>query len=481
MRRPLLMALLASTAIAGQPGGGPTRPAQSCCNHACQAATYQGSISCFPGGDKLTEIQADPESSRALAALDGPAPCAGGMAAGTFPCRGVDLLAYVPLEAMNPGTATGSNLWGFASLENGREYAVFGAATGTAVIDVTDPVHPAQVGFVPGPNSLWREVKTYQFWSAAERRYRAYAYVTSEAATAGLQILDLSSLPYSVSLAATYREFDTAHTVTLANVDLATSVPLPGGPAPVLYVQGARNPTVGIYALDISNPTAPTVLGRYTASYGHDIWVGRFSGARAGGCLPGHDPCDIVVNWAGSGIRVLDWTDKSAPAVILNMVYPSQGYPHSGWLARDGRYLFSMDETEARVTGNHSRVRVFDAADWTNLVPAGEWVGAQAAIPHNGYTKGDSYFISHYERGLTILDVSSPTAPVEKAFFDTYPASDNANYHGAWGVYPYLPSGTLLVSNLDGAGGLFLLRETVATPNSPRAPVRPARPRPPAR
>ena len=44
-------------------------------------------------------------------------------------------------------------------------------------------------------------------------------------------------------------------------------------------------------------------------------------------------------------------------------------------------------------------------------------------------------------------------------FFDTLPSpsANSAGYKGAWGVYPYLPSGTLLVSDID--NGLFLLRE----------------------
>ena len=59
-------------------------------------------------------------------------------------------------------------------------------------------------------------------------------------------------------------------------------------------------------------------------------------------------------------------------------------------------------------------------------------------------------------------------------------ASDNAAFHGAWGVYPFLPSGTMLVSNIDGAGGLFLLREearATVPPGEPRPPVVPVVPR----
>jgi hypothetical protein len=43
------------------------------------------------------------------------------------------------------------------------------------------------------------------------------------------------------------------------------------------------------------------------------------------------------------------------------------------------------------------------------------------------------------------------------AFFDTYPPANLANYNGAWGVYPFLPSGTILISDIE--GGLILTRE----------------------
>ena len=43
----------------------------------------------------------------------------------------------------------------------------------------------------------------------------------------------------------------------------------------------------------------------------------------------------------------------------------------------------------------------------------------------------------------------------EIAHFDTFPASNALGFDGAWSVYPFLPSGNLLVS--DGSNGLFVL------------------------
>jgi choice-of-anchor B domain-containing protein len=342
---------------------------------------------------------------------------------------------------------------------------------------VTDPEVPRVVGAVPGPSSLWREVKVFQKWNPEAGRHDAFAYVVSEAPTAGLQILDLSNLPDAVSLAETFRAFDTSHTVSLGNVDPATGAAPDGGPEPVLYVQGARQPTVGIFALGISDPRHPEVLGRYTETYGHDVWIGRADGPRAAACLPGHDPCDIVVVWTGIDVRVLDWTDKASPRVIGETVYGDLGYPHSGWISPDGNFLFSMDELDERLTGDDSRVRVFDVRDWSRPTLAGEWRSRTTAIEHNGYTRGHRYFMSHYERGVTILDVSDPLAPREAGFFDTFPAGEAPEFHGTWGIYPYLPSGTILASNIDGAAGLFVLRESPPVEAAPRLPVQPVPPR----
>lgn len=467
-------AVLVLFGLAGAPRGdrdpveGDGRFSACGCAHACSPASYQGcgcgAISCFPGGERLKQLSPDPKTLRVLKELTGPAPCINGLAAESFPCRDVELESFVPLESMRAGASSGSNLWGFANLDDGREYAVFGLNSGTAVVEVTDPIHPVVVGSIPGPSSAWREVKVYQFWNPVEQRHNAYAYVVSEARTAGVQILNLSELPSRVTLAATYRGFDTAHTVTLSNADPSTGTP-DGGPfRPVLYLQGARNPVAGIAALDVSDPTSPVLLGTYNRSYGHDIWTGTFADERAGACGPGRDPCEIVVNWAGDSIHILDWTDKARPEILGEFAYPGLGYAHSGWASPDRNFLFSMDELDERQSNANSRVRVIDLHDFSNPRVAAVWTGSTRAIEHNGYTRGNRFYMSHYERGLTVLDVFNPEAPREVAFFDTYPASDANNFHGAWGVYPFLPSGNILISNIDGAGGLFVLKVSDVPP-----------------
>jgi hypothetical protein len=88
--------------------------------------------------------------------------------------------------------------------------------------------------------------------------------------------------------------------------------------------------------------------------------------------------------------------------------------------------------------------------------------------------------VSHYKRGLVIFDVSNPLALREVACFDTFtfPTENTSGFNGSWGVYPFLPSGTLLVSNIE--GGLFMLRrnETSTTPSTCSTPT--SAPLPPA-
>lgn len=422
------------------------------------------------------EPVSDPAAEAALESLEGPAPCRDGFAAGLFPCRGLDLTGYVSLARMRPGSTSGSNLWGFESANDGREYALFGLDNGTAVVDVTNPARPEVIASVPGLFSRWREVKVFQRFEGARGRWSAWAYVVTEAPGAGLQVLDLSDLPRSVSLAATLTPFKTAHTVTIGNVDPATGAPNDGNVPPVLYVQGfdvrQRGDTAGILAFDLSDPAAPALAGTYTSSYAHDTWTGVLRGERARGCA-GHDPCQLVVAWAGDAIRILDFTDKSNPVILADYAYPELGYAHSGWIAADGRHLFSMDESDEKTYGFNSRVRVLDMADLRNPRVVSIWSGPTGAIDHNGYTLGQRYIFSNYERGVEVLDATDPLAPRETAFFDTFPSADDPAYHGAWGVYPFLPGGTILASNIDGAGGLFLLTASSAAGSHPRAPVVP--------
>lgn len=418
----------------------------------------------MPGAAELNIIseQATPTSQQ---------DCVAGMA-GIFPCRGIDFLGSVALNQFVAGgmTATASsNLWGHVDLNTGREYALIGVDVGTGVVDVTDPVNPVVIGTVPGIRSIWREVKVYQFFNSEQKRWNAYAYISSEAAGQGLQVIDLNRLgdaTPSVALATTITsDFDRSHTVYVKNVNYTTNTALTDKTA-ILYMNGT-NRTSGVFrAFSLTNPAAPALIGPPATNtrYTHDSTSVIITDGRTSQCAAGHNPCEVLFDFNGSfsptqnRLNIWDVTDPANPVRISSTPYPGSGYTHSGWYSDDARYLFIQDEIDEQTFGHNTRVRTLDISNLQAPFVSTTWNGPTAAIDHNGYMVGTSYYMSNYRRGLTILDATNPNALRERSFFDTFPGSDSAEFSGAWGVYPFLASGNLLISDIQ--RGLIIVRES---------------------
>ena len=126
--------------------------------------------------------------------------------------------------------------------------------------------------------SSWREVKIYQHRDVTTNRYRAYAYISTEASGSGLQVIDLSGLPNSVALATTLTDTGRQHTVYVSNIDYSTNAALPGAEA-FLYVAGSdvNNGAWRVYSL--ANPARPQlVTAAPGGQYMHDstsLYIGR--------------------------------------------------------------------------------------------------------------------------------------------------------------------------------------------------------------
>ncbi len=405
-----------------------------------------------PGG---VTIAAQPAAAAAT--------CVNGLAA-TYPCDKIDLLGHLPLAALRSNPTAANDVWGHVDLNDGREYALVGLRNGTAIVDVTIPTAPVEVTTIAGANTAWRDIKSYQFFDQATDRWRSYAYVTSEAAGQGMQILDLSQLPLTVNLAATYHGISRAHNVYLGEVDYRTGVARGG--TPQLYLLGSDLDRGAFRILDLTVPTAPVPLSTPSATmeYVHDATTFVISDTRTAACAPGHNPCTLLLDYNENTVDLWDVTAGSAPYRISTTPYAGARYTHSGWWSADKRYAYIQDEQDEYRLGHNTRLWVMDLTNLLTPTVQIAWTGPTRAIDHNGYTKGNHYFISNYERGLTVLDVTQPTTATDIGFFDTYPAGDEARFNGAWGVYPYLPSGNLLVSDIQ--SGLFVLRLASAAPTA---------------
>ncbi|HET6630437.1 MAG TPA: choice-of-anchor B family protein [Woeseiaceae bacterium] len=384
------------------------------------------------------------------------AECADGMA-GALPCDSVDLLAHVAFSDLRARPAAGNDVWGFVDLNTGREYAIAGFDNGTAVIDVTDPASPVEVGFVRGEETTWRDIKVYQFFDAAQDRWHAYAYVTADAASDQLVVIDLAGLPNSIAKAPYDGDFLSAHNLYLAGADYSTGLAVTDQ-APVLVIAGSNIGSGQYRSYSLAAPAAPAFVGGGTApDYMHDATSVVITDARKSACPHAGDFCEVLADFDEDSIDLWDITDPADPARLSRTGYDNVGYTHSGWWSEDRQFLFVHDEQDEQRFGFNTTLRVFSLADLAAPVQVGEWQGPTKAIDHNGFVRGNRYYISNYSRGLTILDISDPKAPAMVGWLDTYPFSDSTGFQGAWGAYPFFFSGTVAVNDID--SGLFLARD----------------------
>lgn len=313
-----------------------------------------------------------------------------------------------------------ADIWGYSA--DGREYAIMGVTGGTSIIDVTNPANPVEVIKIPGPNSFyeWRDMKVHSH----------YAYIVTEGSGtgAGMQIIDLAGLPSTATLVNTYTTtFVTAHNIYIDN-----------GYA---YVVGASNGS-GVHILDLSNPVNPVEVGYYGSSgYVHDIYVWN----------------DTAYVSSEGEYALVNFTNKSNPTLISSSVNLPGIYAHSGWLTEDKRYFIACEEFNVR------DLTVWDLSDRTNWdLKVSQWQSSSSSPIHNVFVRGNYAHISYYEDGYMVLDISDPENPQIAAQYDTDPTPSIGEYKGAWGCYPYLPSGNVLISDMQ--TGLYVLQFDDGTP-----------------
>ena len=326
-----------------------------------------------------------------------------------------------------------NEVWGWAD-SLGREYAIIGSLERSYFIEVTNPTNPIVRDSVEGAydNCIHRDYKTYG----------KYCYAVADEGNSTLQIIDLSYLPDSVHVVYDSDQFfKRCHDTYIDSV------------AGRLYAVGTNTRQNGVIILDIAtNPANPTLLADNNLGvYTHDLYV---RGDTA------------YMNNGFSGLAIYDMAIANSPVQIGALTsYPQQGYNHSCWLTEDGNSLVMLDETrnisckivDVSNLGNINIASMFRSA---NLGPADT-----GSIAHNPLIAGNYATISYYHDGVQIWDISNPAAPVHVAGYDTEPSNTDYNgWKGTWGVYPFLPSGTILAS--DVVNGLFVFRAPFPFPHA---------------
>lgn len=377
--------------------------------------------------------QHDPQALESLA----DEPCVNGSAGG-YPCQNIDLLSFMPLNAIGGGS--GNDIWGWTDPITGKEYAIMGRTSGTSFVDISDPINPIYLGNLPTQtaSSIWRDIKTYA----------DHAFIVSEAGGHGIQVFDLTRLrnvtspPESFTNDAHYSGIGSAHNIVI-NEDTGFA-----------YAVGASACAGGLHAVDISDPVNPTFAGCFDEDgYTHDAQCVVYDGPDTT-----HVGKEICVNANEDTVTIVDMDDKSTPKQLSRTTYSGSGYSHQGWLTEDHQYYLHDDELDEQRQGHNTKTYIFDVRDLDNPILIGEYFSPTPSIDHNQYILGNYAYQSNYRSGLRVLDITDIANAnlTEAAFFDVYPANDADAFNGTWSNYPYYDSGIVVVSGIE--QGLFILK-----------------------
>jgi choice-of-anchor B domain-containing protein len=307
-----------------------------------------------------------------------------------------------------------NDIWGYAT-PDGREYALLGLTDGVSIINVTDPLAPYETGSFPGPACTWRDLKTFN----------EYLYVVNDC-SAGVDVIDLSDPenPAYVNL------FGTQHMNHAHNVAIDTD-------AGILYAVGTQN---GMHVYDLNaNPTNPPRIETWNQDYIHDISVKDGMGHAA-------------AIYAGE-YRIFDVTNPSNIST-LDVEETFVAFAHSTWPSEDNTLVVTADED----LGNR-HLTFYDISNPFSMAVAGTYTENNETVPHNPFLKDDKCQVAWYTEGFIVLDVSDPSNPTKVGRFDTTTGSGgfgSSPFKGAWGCYPFAPSGNTYISDIG--KGLFVLR-----------------------
>ncbi len=309
-----------------------------------------------------------------------------------------------------------NDIWGYVA-PDGTEYALIGMVTGTAIVSLEDPANPRNVAMVVGGYSTWRDIKVNG----------DFAYVVDDQASDGLLIIDLSNLPESIEYAYWYGnesiEITQSHNIFIDEHGYA-------------YLFGGNYGNGGTIILDLNeDPWNPEIVGNYNNRYVHDgfvrndtLWTSEFNDGL---------------------LSVYDVSNKSQIQPIGNAATPGSA-SHNCWLSDDGHTIFTTDEVDGGFVTAYDCSNISDIREIARYRSNPE----QKPAPHNTFVKGDYLFTSYYKDGLIVHDITRPESMTVVASYDTSPMA-GGGFEGAWGVYPYLPSGHILVSDIQ--EGLIVL------------------------
>ena len=158
---------------------------------------------------------------------------------------------------------------------------------------------------------------------------------------------------------------------------------------------------------------------------------------------------DPISTW--EPLSVTDVSDKMNPVRLAEQITPFE-FTHNAWVSDDNNYAFTTDERA------NAYLTAYDVSDIGNIRETDRFrpleTEGENVIVHNTHYFNGFLVTSWYTDGVVIVDGSRPENLVEVANYDTWDGP-SGDFNGCWGAYPWLPSGNLLVSDIQ--SGLYVI------------------------
>src|ERR1043166_2230927 len=379
-------------------------------------------------------------------------------------------------EIAAPCTATGNANWKYADIFADGNIAVQGSydCKGAFIYDITDPDHPVLANWYNPGNSQ-------QFLEAIVVGNRGYF---GSGNGGGVHIVDLTN-PYSPVLLGTVdashgNGFISIHEMVVFGNYLIENYNCLGCDKN-LRIINVSNPAAPVFVRSLL-PTEPRWVHAMVVKGNRLFTSGWGNGTSQRGRTEIYDISNI---------------ETQAPTLLGYIEDPSSNMDagnqmHSAWPSEDGNWLYSCREVTNSNGPTPGDLRVYDIRNPAQPILVNSigmtQLGINAVTPHNPVVHGNYLYISWYQAGLLIFNISNPANPVRVGVYDTFPGAfappgpekqalleadpwdlvcgsnymENllpTTYDGDWAVYPNLGGSKVLDGDLT--RGLIILDTTL--------------------
>ena len=306
-----------------------------------------------------------------------------------------------------------NDIWGWVDPDDGTEYALVGLIDAVSIVDLTDPSDVFEVIRIPGPESTWRDIKTWGH----------HIYVTNETSN-GVLVIDMTGAPNNITSfewmpnLPGLGQLNRCHNLYIDEFGYC-------------YLTGCNLNNGGMLIVDVfSDPGNPQYVSAAPNTYSHDVFV------------RGNVMYASEINQGR--LALYDVSDKD-DITLINTQNTPFNFTHNAWLNDASTVVFTTDEKA------NAPVAAYDITDPTDIFELDQYTPIETlgdgVIPHNVHVWEDWLIISYYSDGGIIVDASRPENLIEVGNWDTF-FGGGTGFQGVWGAYPFLPSGLVLLTDI---------------------------------